>query len=147
MPTELGRPFDIYWRGVPEQMLPADVPIWHAYLDKHAEEYLHFFYNVRVGGPDITKIKAEPEMLKMWYAATAKRIDVLGEKPAELWIIEVASSPYLRAVGQCMSYEFLWKEDPKIDKPVKTALICPRLDADITKVLKKYGITIITVQL
>ena len=73
----------------------------------------------------MTNVVADEAMKKMWYASTAKRIDAIGEKKNELWIIEVASSPYLRAVGQCLSYKFLWEEDPKIDKPARMILLCP----------------------
>jgi len=144
MPTDLGEPFDITWRGDPQQMLPPDVPLWHAYLEKAAGQFLRFYYNVRVGGPDISKIKADPAMARMWYASTAKRIDVIGEREKEIWIIEVASSPYLRAVGQCLSYKFLWEEDPKIDKPAKMVLLCYFIDSDLERILKHNGVHIIT---
>ena len=84
-------------------------------------------------------------MAKMWYASTAKRIDAIGEKKDEIWIIEVASSPYLRAVGQMVSYRFLWNLDPKINKPVKDVLLCYYLDSDLEKVLKHYGVEILTI--
>ena len=54
MPTDLGEAFEISWRGIPEQML-ADVPLWHAYLDTSAYKYQRFYYNVKVGGPDLPK--------------------------------------------------------------------------------------------
>lgn len=89
-------------------------------------------------------VKADPVYKKQWYLSTSKRIDALGEKPEELWIIEVAASPYLRAVGQCLTYQFLWNLDPKIDKPSKMVLVCPHLDTDLERVLKHYGVEIIT---
>lgn len=143
MPTDLGEPFPITWRGDPQQMLPPDVPLWHLFLDHHAWEFERFFYNVRVGGPDISLIEGDLAIAKMWYAATAKRIDVIAEKKNELWIIEVASAPYIRAVGQCVSYPFLWNQDPKIDKPAKMVLLCYHLDADLERILKNYSVNII----
>jgi hypothetical protein len=146
MPTDLGEPFDITWRGDPQQMLPPDVPLWHLFLDRYAGNFERFFYNVRVGGPDISKIVADEAMKRMWYASTAKRIDAIGEKKNEIWIIEVASSPYLRAVGQCLSYKFLWEEDPKIDKPAKMVLLCYFIDSDLERILKHYGVEIIKIE-
>ena len=145
MPTEIGEPFEITWRGDPQQMLPPDVPLWHLFLDRYASNFERFFYNVRVGGPDISKISGDLALAKMWYASTAKRIDAIGEKKDELWIIEVASSPYLRAVGQCLSYKFLWNQDKKINKPAKMVLLCYFLDSDIEKVLKHYGVMIVKI--
>jgi len=146
MPTDLGEPFDITWRGDPQQMLPPDVPLWHLFLDRYASNFERFFYNVRVGGPDISKITGDLALAKMWYASTAKRIDAIGEKKGELWIIEVAASPYLRAVGQCLSYKFLWELDPKIDKPAKMILLCPFIDSDLERILKHYGVMIIKME-
>ena len=143
MPTELGQPYDTTWLGTPEQMLPADVPLWHEFLEKTRHPFLRFYYNVKVGGPDLTNIEADPAMKKMFYQATAKRIDVLAELEKEIWIIEVASSPGLRAVGQCLSYLFLWNKDPKIDKPAKMILLCWFIDEDLKNVLQSHHISVI----
>ena len=94
----------------------------------------------------MSKIVADEAMKKMWYASTAKRIDAIGEKEKEIWIIEVASSPYLRAIGQCLSYLFLWNEDPKISKPAKMVLLCYFIDSDLRRILEQYKITIITIE-
>jgi len=145
MPTDLGEPFEITWRGDPAQMLPPDVPLWHLFLDRYASNFERFFYNVRVGGPDMTQVDADEAMKKMWYASTAKRIDAIGEKKKEIWIIEVAASPYLRAVGQMLTYRFLWDLDPKINKPVKDVLLCYHLDSDLEKVLKHNGVQILKI--
>ena len=143
MPTDLGQPYALTWRGDPQQMLPADVPLWHLFLDRYASNFERFYYNVRVGGPDISKIVGDLAIAKCWYASTAKRIDVIAEKKKEIWIIEVASAPYIRAVGQCISYHFLWRQDPKIKKPFKMVLLCYYLDADLERILKHYSVTII----
>ena len=145
MPTELGEPFEITWRGDPQQMLPADVPLWHRFLDRYASNFERFFYNVRVGGPDVSTIEGDEVLKRMWYLNTAKRIDAIGEKENEIWIIEVASSPYLRAVGQMLTYHFLWNLDPKINKPVKDVLLCYYLDSDLEKVLKHHKVEVLTI--
>lgn len=146
MPTDLGEPYKITWRGDPPQMLPPDVPLWHLFLDHHASEFERFYYNVRVGGPDISSIKGDLAIAKMWYASTAKRIDVIAEKKKEIWIIEVASAPYIRAVGQCITYPFLWKQDPKIKKPFRMVLVCYYIDSDLKRVLDNYRVKIITIE-
>lgn len=146
VPTELGQPYEITWRGSPAQMLDADVPLWHLFLNKFGSQFIRFFYNVRVGGPSFEGLDVDPMMAKSWYASTAKRIDAIAERTNEIWIIEVASSPYLRAVGQCLTYQFLWNLDPKINKPVKVVLLCYFLDSDLEKVLKHYGVEVLTIE-
>ena len=143
MPTDLGKPYPVTWRGAPEQMLPADVPLWWAFLDRNAFRYERFYYNVRVGGPDISTIKGSLAIAKCWYASTAKRIDVIAEKKSQLDIIEVASAPYIRAVGQCLTYPFLWNLDPKISKPIRMVLLCYYIDSDLEQVLKYHGVAVL----
>jgi hypothetical protein len=143
MPTELGEQFSITWRGDPPQMLPADIPLWQQFLNEYAATFLHFYYQVKVGGPDLTNIDASPEMKKMYYQATAKRIDAIAEKKDRIWIIEVASKPYLRAIGQILTYRYLWNQDPKIDKPPIDTILCWSIDKDLEMVLKHYRVQIV----
>jgi hypothetical protein len=143
MPTELGEPYPITWRGDPQQMLPKDIPLWHAYLENHAHQFLRFYYNVRVGGPDMSQVDEPPEMRKMWYDINAKRIDVIGEREKDLWIIEVSSHPDLRTVGQCISYPFMWNQDRKIQKPAQMILLCWYIDADLRQILERFRVTIV----
>lgn len=145
MPTDLGQPFQITWRGDPPQMLSPDIPLWHKFLDLYASNFERFYYEVKVGGPDMSKVDASEEMKRQWYASTAKRPDAIGEKKDSLWIIEVASSPYLRAVGQCLSYKYLWEQDPKINKPSTMVLVCYFIDSDLRQILTHYKVTIITI--
>lgn len=146
MPTELGRPYPVAWRGDPEQMLEQDVPLWHQFLEKYGSQFAHFFYNVRVGGPDVSKINEDIKTAMLWYALNAKRIDAIGEKIDRIWIIEVTAVPGLRAVGQCLSYKYLWEEDPKINKPAIMVLLCQRIDADLEAVLKHYAVKVIKME-
>lgn len=94
----------------------------------------------------MSNVNVSEALKKMWYASTAKRPDVIAEKEKEVWIIEVAAAPYLRAVGQCLSYKFLWEEDQKINKPAKAVLLCYYLDSDLEKVLKHYGVMIVKME-
>ena len=124
-------------------MLDEDYPAWERYLDKHGKEFLWFYYNVRVGGQVNTDQTIPPNISKAWYDSTAKRIDAIGEKEKEIWIIEVAGRPGFRAIGQVLTYEHLWNLDPKINKPVKNMLVGQRLDDDLKQVLKKLNVAYI----
>jgi hypothetical protein len=141
MPTKLGEPYSPLWRGRYPHMLPEDFPVWERYIDGHASDFTRLYYDVRVGGPKEIdpKVAPSPSMRKMWYDVNAKRIDVIGEKEDEIWIIEVTTTPGLRALGQLTTYIALWWDDPKIDKPAVPVLMAESIDADILRAMETYG--------
>ncbi len=112
-------------------MLHQDLPVWKRFQDKFSSVFSAYYFNVRVGGPDVDLIKAEPAMAKMWWELKAKKIDVIAEKSDEIWIIEVTTIPSLRAIGQLLSYRALWALDQKIDKTARYYLVCETIDRDI----------------
>ena len=145
MPTLLGKKYDIWHRGYFPQMLNEDYPIWERYLGEHCREFLWFYYNVHVGGFLNSAPEIPESIQKAWWKSTAKRIDAIGEKEKEIWIIEVSARPGFRAVGQVMTYQYLWRRDPKIDKPCKTMLVGRMLDDDLEAVMMEMGIAYIEI--
>ena len=142
MPTDLGRSYDIDWRGTPPHMLPPDVPVWFRWLDRYGE-YIHgLYYDCLLGGPFLTPEQEADPFQRMWRFNTSKRADAIAEMSTELWIIEVASYPGLRAVGQLQVYQTLWIEDPKINKPERLLLVAEHIDEDLAAACGKFGIQI-----
>lgn len=142
MPTKLGNPYSPLWRGSYPHMLKEDWPVWDLYLQRNAAQFQRIYYDVCVGGvwaegPNVTEADQ-----KMFFQNTAKRIDALGEMEKELWLIEVASRPGLRAVGQLQTYVALWLADPQIHKPFKAVLVCNSIDADLQKAIEFYGMLV-----
>ena len=142
MPTELGKRFTIDWRGRPPHMLTPDIPVWYRFLERYGPYFQALYYDCLLGGPFLSPEQEKDPMQKMWRFNTAKRADAIAETDTETWIIEVASYPGLRAVGQLQVYRTLWLEDPKIDKPDKILLVCERIDADLAAACGKYGIQV-----
>jgi len=140
MPTDLGRQYDTLWRGVPPHMLKTDVPVWYGFLDRWGHLFERLYYDVLVGGPRLSQKQQADPLWRMWRANASKRIDVIGETRDQVWIIEVAQRPGLRAVGQCLVYRSLWIEDPKIAKPEVLVLVVEQLDTDLIASAARYGI-------
>jgi len=120
-------------------MLPEDVPVWERFLSSNPALFQRLYYDVRVGGVSPSGEDVSPQMKRMYFDVTAKRIDVLAELDKELWLIEVASRPGLRAIGQLQTYLALWFQDPAIDKPVVPVLLCLAVDSDLKAALDFYG--------
>lgn len=142
MPTDLGRPYEIDWRGKPPHMLPVDVPVWFRFLDAYGSQIQSLYYDCLLGGPFLTPEQEQDPFQRMWRFNTSKRADAIAEVQTEVWIIEVASYPGLRAVGQLQVYQTLWIENPKIIKPERLMLVTERIDADLGAACGKFGIQV-----
>ena len=93
-------------------MLPRDIAIWRRFLLQHEEEFTEFRYDVHVG----PKLRLEDPNAS-WIGdfserALSLRIDVVGFKAEEVWVIEVKPNAGLSALGQLMAYRYYL--DPSI---------------------------------
>lgn len=139
MSTTLGKPFSIDWRGQPPHMLPQDIPVWWRFLSRYGSSFQNLYYDAYLGGVDLSPEDDKDSMKRMWRASTAKRADAIAELEKEVWIIEVSDYPGMRAVGQLITYQTLWLEDPKIIKIERLCLVCSRIDTDIAAASGKVG--------
>ena len=142
MPTSLGKKYSIDWRGRPPHMLRQDVPVWYRFLEKWGFLFINLYYDCLLGGPTLTPEEEADPMKRMWRATNSKRADAIAETENEVWIIEVAEGPGLRAIGQLMVYLSLWVEDAKIMKPERKVLVCRKIDQDMFAAAAQSGIAI-----
>ena len=131
------------WMGKPPQMLAQDVDVWHAWLEKHQDEIEKIYYNTA-----ITTIK-EPEhgdqrIINNWMYSVSKRLDAIVEyKDGRLFIVEVTRKAGLRAIGQAITYKFLWGVIDPMGKPADVFILCIFADQDVQAVAREYGIGIV----
>lgn len=131
MPTILGPKYSTDWRGKPPHMLAPDIPVWYRFLKEWAAHFEALYYDCLLGGPEMTPEEEKDPMKRMWRSLTCKRADAIAETKNEVWIIEVSAYPGMRALGQLLTYQTLWLEDPKIDKPNKMILVADQVDRDV----------------
>lgn len=141
MPTELGRPYSLDWRGDPPHMLKVDVPIWYRFLEKYGGPFLNLYYDCLLGGPFLSIEELKDPYKRDWRVLNSKRADAIAELENELWIIEVAKEPGLRAIGQVQTYRALWLRDPKIAKIEKAVLVADRINIDLLDAAGMYGVS------
>lgn len=142
MPTDLGRPYNLDWRGAPPHMLQQDHPVWYRFLDKWGFGFIKLYYDCLLGGPTLTPDQQKEPLLRMWRQLNSKRADAIAELDNELWIIEVAPNPGLRIIGQLMTYRALWLRDPKINKIERMILVSAYHNQDLFDAAGMYGILI-----
>lgn len=142
MPTTLGNEYSPLWRGKYPHMLPEDRPIWERFLNQNVALFERIYYDVRIGGIYPGAEYGDEKMRRSFYDVTAKRIDALPELKDELWIVEVASRPGLRATGQLLTYLALWLDDPRIIKRTKMVLVANSCDEDLRRALEINGVLV-----
>ena len=140
MPTTLGKAYSLDWRGDPPHMLKVDVPIWYRFLEKFGSPFINLYYDCLLGGPFMTPDQLKDPYLRDWRVLNSKRADAIAELETEVWIIEVAKEPGLRAIGQVQVYHALWLRDPKIAKIEKVVLVADRIDKDLLDAAGMYGV-------
>ncbi|TKJ24801.1 MAG: hypothetical protein CEE41_05170 [Hadesarchaea archaeon B3_Hades] len=123
-------------------MLDADIPVWYRFLEKWGHSFLNLYYDCLLGGPYLLPGEEKDPLKKMWRHNLSKRADAIAELEKEVWIIEAASHPGLRAIGQCVAYQSLWLEDPKIAKIERPVLVCEVLDTDVGAVCGRMGVMV-----
>jgi hypothetical protein len=120
-------------------MLPADVLVWERFLDKHAAEFSGFDYDVHVGGEVEREVGWTQEVYTMALSLASKRIDVVGYRGNETWIIEVKPVAGVTAIGQLVMYRDLYIRDFRPDRVIVCALVCENLSLDEKWQLDKLG--------
>jgi len=145
MPTTLKGKYSIAWRGDPPHMLPPDIPVWYRFLKTWGHEFVALYYDCLLGGPYLSPEEEKDPIKKSWRYVNSKRPDAIAETRNEIWIIEVAANPGLRAMGQCIAYQALWLEDPKIAKLEVPVLVVETLDTDLGAACAKMGVRIFVV--
>ena len=88
----------------------------------------------------MTEKELEDPYKRDWRVLNSKRADAIAELKDEVWIIEVAKEPGLRALGQCQVYRALWLRDPKIRKVEKAVLVADRINSDLLDAAGMYGV-------
>ncbi|MBA7495822.1 hypothetical protein ES702_06413 [subsurface metagenome] len=145
MPTTLGSPYPLDWRGDPPHMLQPDVPVWWRFLEKYGSPFLKLYYDCLLGGPFLDAEELKDPYKRDWRILNSKRADAIAELEHEVWIIEVAKEPGLRALGQVQTYTALWLRDPKIRKIEKAVLVADRINQDLLDAAGMYGVLVFLV--
>lgn len=133
-------------------LLPAEVLVWRAFCRLHEEDFTAFEYNVHVGqgvpppppAPGVPPdVQAASE--RAWRLSTQRKIDVVGHRPGETWIIEVERHGGVTALGQLVAYDQLWRQAGPGPFNVQLALVCVDVEQDMLGAFEDQAIAVYTV--
>ena len=133
----------ISFRGDYPHMSKHDRALWTRYLDANAESYLGFYYDVAIGGADITGLPLpEPDALGARYN-TALKIDAAGVTEELVWIIEVRPEATVSALGAALAYSLVAERDQVFDRPTRAAILCEFMQPDVAWCCAQLGVSIL----
>jgi len=145
-----------------ENMSTVSADLWRRWLTLYEDRFDGFYYNVRVGAGVRPPADATPAEQRMWWADTSLRIDAVGEREDQTWVIEIAERASRKILGQLQLYAHLLPtyqgrnaarpdviqnrsaQDFIIQTEIRpiiiSALICRFLGADMRTVMERAGI-------
>lgn len=133
------------WGGFPPHMSAGDQALWVNFRDIYARDFKFFYYDVLVGIPSLEMTQVEPELQGMVNQITRMRVDAVGEKENEWWIIEFRPNASLGAIGSVLGYKTLWEEDPPDERPVKPVIVTDYHNENVKRVCEILKIELILV--
>lgn len=145
MPTILGQRYQPTWDGLPPHMSPEDYDIWKRYRPQILKDAQVIYYDVGLGGQITVPPGTTPEMARMWFRNTQKRIDVLLDYGIGWVIVELRVDASSSAVGRLIFYRDLWQQDPPDKRPIILRLVTNREDREIRGLTQKLDIDYIVV--
>ncbi|MEK7514561.1 MAG: hypothetical protein AAB587_01955 [Patescibacteria group bacterium] len=145
MPLDLGQRFAFDWLGHPPHMSSQDLPLWERFQEKYGSQFIGFHFDAALGTPAEIPAGTEEKLAKMWTRLTSKRIDAVGVKSNEYWLIEVRPQAAAGALGTILTYRAAWLKDPPDGKPFRSVIVSDIFDPDIIENAKNFGIELIAV--
>lgn len=126
-------------------MARHDGALWERYLKHSAHLWRGVSYDIRLGGQEIADPEADETEKYMWRKNTAERIDVVGDRGDEHWVIEIRPNAKLGALGSAIGYVLLGQREPWTTLPLVPAVLTDNCSADFRWVADQLGVQVIIV--
>lgn len=126
-------------------MKPYDVAIWERFIDGNLDFFDSVDYDVCIGkGADFLPddySTADGRENRLYQ----KKIDVVGYKGEEVWIIELKPSAGMHSLGQILTYKHLSKDILALNRQQTLAVICEKTAGEMIPLFIEHKIIIIVV--
>lgn len=118
----------------------SDIPVWDAFIRLFEGAFDSVDYDTRVGVGLIPPDYYPEKDRNMWVSLTKKRIDVVGFRPGESWVIEVKKRPNLAAVGQTLGGAVLFEPQNPEGSTIIPTLVAATIEPDIETFCRAHGV-------
>lgn len=130
-------------------LTPKEERVWRHWLKEHESEFDAFEYNVHVGEgvkvPPSSFIEQDTVALAMAEAyrkATQLKIDAVGFRNTEVWILEVEDRATSATLGQLQTYGLLLPKARSVLGPIELACVCRFVGNDMLEVFEEAGVLV-----
>lgn len=125
-------------------MRPRDIAIWENFITKNPDFFQSVDYDVLVGsgapfGTTLNNLEGQD------FGAIYKlKIDVVGYRAGEIWVIEVGPNKEVGGLAKVAAYDELYRETYKPNLPVYAALLTDRVTPDMEYLAKSWDLRLLT---
>jgi len=129
-------------RGHIPNMAKHDRLIWLRFLDNYADAFESFAYNVALGGPSLPPEQGTEQARLQWQYANSLKVDAVGFRQDDTWIIEVKPSAGVSAIGAALCYAELAQVDRFTDRNLVAVVVTDQATPDIRFCAEQLGVVI-----
>lgn len=126
-------------------MAKLDAAIWERFLDQYGRNFLRMAYDVALGGYLPGEDEGDLDQRKGWQYSTALKVDAVGQREGEVWIIEVKPGGGTAGIGAALCYTLLAERDGFTSFPCLPVLVTDRTNPDVLICAELLGVTVIAV--
>lgn len=142
VPPTSARLFPPEWRGRYAHMRDVEVPLWNRFLDLYGVGFEAFEYDVRVGPASAAAAGFDVQTQAVFADLTRLRIDAVGYRRGEVWLLEVMPYAGPSAVGKLVGYGVLYAQDRQPAEPVRLGVVTDRFTPAMGEVFRAQGIEV-----
>lgn len=129
----------------PTHLVPFERDLLRRFITEHGNLFESLDFNVRVGGGRDVPPGVEPQFEALWKKLTQKRIDAVGFRPGQVWILEFKGQAGLAALGQTLGYVQLYQRQFRPGSQIVPAIITDLLGPDDEFLFATNGVRIFIV--
>lgn len=130
-------------RGDYPHMAKRDAEVWSRFLAARAGDFVGFAYDVAVGGVQLTGAAIAGRERAGWRYNTALKIDAVGLRAEETWIIEVKPDATVSALGAAIAYTLVCEREAVFDTRLVPVIVCGYCQLDVKWAAEKLGVQVL----
>ncbi len=121
---------------------PNDVHLWEKFIRANANFFDTVDYDVAVGEGVVVGDVTADVYAKSFKKLTQKKIDVIGYRKDQVWIVEVKPFAGSSALGQLLSYRILFDDETLEGETVHLMIITNECRTEYKKIFESHNIRV-----